>query len=174
MSVTRFPTGIKLGGSAPAGETSDGKIYIYDSSNTLVATITFNGNLTIPDDVTFANESHGFSITQNSVKLAVESDATLANGTYGFTITQNSATLTVPQDLNLTQASAPTAALTTITCSNPTSADYDITNLTQTNPYGFASADEGQTVLTVIKNLQTRLAELESKLQTMGLLAKEL
>jgi len=35
---------------------------------------------------------------------------------------------------------------------------------------GFVTADEGQTVLTVIKNLQTRLAELESKLQTMGLL----
>ena len=277
MSVTGFPTGIKLGGSAPAGETSDGKIYIYDSSDNLVATITFNGNFTIPDDVTLANEtsgfsitqhsvkltvsaastlaglttanvtggftmaqnsktvtikgsptisdetsgfsiadnsvtlivsgnstlagivsaneSHGFSITQNSVKLAVESDATLANGTTGFTLaqnsatltvpsdvtfadgttgftlTQNGATLTVPQDLDLTQATAPITALTTITCSNPGTPDYDITDLTNSSPYGFASADEGQTVLTVIKNLQTRLAELESKLQTMGLLA---
>ena len=146
MSVTRFPTGIKLGGSAPAGETSDGKIYIYNSSDALVATVTFNGNLTVPSNVTFAD------------------------GTTGFAITQNGVTLTIPQNLNLAKASAPPAALTTITCSNPTSADYDITNLTQTNPYGFASADEGQTVLTVIKNLQTRLAELESKLQTMGLL----
>ena len=253
MSVTGFPTGIKLGGSAPAGETSDGKIYIYDSSDSLVATITFNGNFTIPDDVTLANEtsgfsitqhsvkltvsaastlaglttanvtggftmaqnsktvtikgsptisdetsgfsiadnsvtlivsgnstlagivsaneSHGFSITQNSVKLAVESDATLANGTTGFTLTQNGVTITIPQDLDLTQASALTTALTTITCSAPSTPDYDITDLTQTTPYGFASADEGQTVLTVIKNLQTRLAELESKLQAMGLLA---
>jgi len=200
MSVTGFPTGIKLGGSAPAGETSDGKIYIYDSSDSLVATITFNGNFTIPDDVTLANETSGFSITQHSVKLTVSAASTLAglttanvtggftmaqnsktvtikgsptisDETTGFSITQNGVTLTIPQNLNLAKAAAPTTALTTITCSDPGTPDYDITNLTQTTPYGFASADEGQTVLTVIKNLQTRLAELESKLQTMGLLA---
>ena len=147
MSVTRFPTGIKLGGSAPAGETSDGKIYIYNSSDSLVATITFSGDLTISSDVTFSDETTGFSITQNGV------------------------TITIPQDLNLAKATAPITALTTITCSNPGTPDYAIQDLTQTNPYGFVTADEGQTVLTVIKNLQTRLAELESKLQIMGLLA---
>ena len=147
MSVTGFPTGIKLGGSAPAGETSDGKIYIYNSSDSLVATITFSGDLTISSDVTFSDETTGFSITQNGV------------------------TLTIPQNLNLAKATAPATALTTITCSNTGTPDYDITDLTQTNPYGFVTADEGQTVLTVIKNLQTRLAELESKLQIMGLLA---
>ena len=146
MSVTGFPTGIKLGGSAPAGETSDGKIYIYDSSDNLVATITFNGNFTIPDDVTFADETSGFSITQNGV------------------------TLTIPQNLNLAKAAALTLALTTISCSAPSTPDYDIQDITDSSPYGFKTADEGQTVLNVIKNLQTRVNELESKLQTMGLL----
>jgi len=170
MSTTRFSNGLILGGVPVAGE-SDNKIYVYNSSGTLVGTVQFAGDLTIPDDVTFADETSGFSITQNSAKLTVGSNATLANGTTGFTLTQNSATLTVPQSLNLTQAAAPTTALTTITCSPPGTPDYDITNLTNSSPYGFASADEGQSVLTVIANLQTRLAELESKLQTMGLLA---
>ena len=147
MSVTRFPTGIKLGGSAPAGETSDGKIYIYNSSDALVATVTFNGNLTVPSNVTFAD------------------------GTTGFAITQNGVTLTIPQNLNLAKAAALTTALTTISCSAPSTPDYDIQDITNSSPYGFKTAEEGQTVLNVIKNLQTRLAELESKLQTMGLLA---
>lgn len=70
-----------------------------------------------------------------------------------------------------TKPAANTAALTTITCSAPGTPDYAIANLTVTTPYGFASADEGQTVLKVIANLQIRVAELETKLQTLGLLA---
>ena len=146
MSVTRFPTGIKLGGSAPAGETSDGKIYIYNSSDALVATVTFNGNLTVPSNVTFAD------------------------GTTGFAITQNGVTLTIPQNLNLAKASALTTALTTISCSAPSTPNYDIQDITDSSPYGFKTADEGQTVLNVIKNLQTRVNELEARLKSFGLL----
>ena len=111
MSVTRFPTGIKLGGSAPAGETSDGKIYIYNSSDNLVGTI------------------------------------------------------------NLTPGSSLTTALTTITHDEPTTADYNYTSsVTNSSAYGLSSADEFKSLLKVVKNLQTRVNELESKLQTMGLL----
>ena len=70
-----------------------------------------------------------------------------------------------------TKPAANTAALTTITCSAPGTPDYAIANLTATTPYGFASADEGQTVLKVIANLQIRVAELETKFQALGLLA---
>ena len=63
-----------------------------------------------------------------------------------------------------------TTALTTITCSAPGTPDYAIADLTQTTPFGFASADEGQSTLKVIANLQTRLGEVETKLQALGLL----
>lgn len=73
-------------------------------------------------------------------------------------------------ELNALAAAAPAAALTaqltTITCSSPGTPDYAIADLTATSPYGFASADEGQTVLKVIANLQIRLAEVEARLKT--------
>lgn len=62
-----------------------------------------------------------------------------------------------------------TASLTVVTCSAPSTPDYAIADLTQTTPYGFASKDEGQTVLKVIANLQTRQNEIEAKLQALGL-----
>lgn len=71
----------------------------------------------------------------------------------------------------VSKGAALTTALTTITASAPGTPDYAIANLTATSPYGFASADEGQTVLKVIANLQARVNELESRLQTYGLLA---
>lgn len=62
------------------------------------------------------------------------------------------------------QASAMTTQLTAITHTAPGTPDYAIADLTTTSPWGFASQDEGQTVLSVIANLQTRVAELESML----------
>jgi hypothetical protein len=62
-----------------------------------------------------------------------------------------------------------TTQLTTITHTAPTP-DYAIQNLTNTSPYGFVTQDEGNTVLSVIANLQTRVGELETKLQALGLL----
>ena len=66
--------------------------------------------------------------------------------------------------------SALTAQLTTITSSDPTTADYDIADPINSNAYGFTSADEFKTVMKVISNLQTRVAELETKLKNYGLL----
>lgn len=68
------------------------------------------------------------------------------------------------------QVAANTAALTSITYTAPGTPDYAIQDLTDTGGYGFVTADEGNTVLSVIENLQSRVAELESKLQTYGLL----
>jgi hypothetical protein len=69
------------------------------------------------------------------------------------------------------QGAALTTALTSITATAPGTPDYAIANLTDITPFGFASADEGQTVLTVIANLQARVNQLESRLQAYGLLA---
>jgi hypothetical protein len=69
------------------------------------------------------------------------------------------------------QGAALTAQLTTITSTAPGTADYAIQDLTQTTPFGFATKDEGNTVLAVIANLQARLAQVESRLETVGLIA---
>lgn len=57
------------------------------------------------------------------------------------------------------------AALTTITHTSPGSADYAIQNMTSSSPYGFATQDEANTVLSVIKNLQQRVLDLEARVK---------
>lgn len=64
-----------------------------------------------------------------------------------------------------------TDELTTITSTAPGTPDYAIQNLTNVAPYGFVTQDEGNTVLSVIANLQTRVNELETKLNSLGFLA---
>jgi len=64
-----------------------------------------------------------------------------------------------------------TAQLTTITHTEPGTPDYAIQDFTQTTPWGFASHDEANTVLKVIANLQTRVAELETRLRNQGVVA---
>ena len=68
------------------------------------------------------------------------------------------------------EVAANTAALTTITATAPSSADYAIQDLTDSGGFGFKTKDEGNTVLAVIINLQTRVSQLESKLATYGIL----
>jgi hypothetical protein len=63
-----------------------------------------------------------------------------------------------------------TAQFTTITHTAPGTPDYAIQDLTQTTPWGFADHDEGNSVLKVIANLQTRVAALEAALKLMSLL----
>lgn len=69
------------------------------------------------------------------------------------------------------QGAALTAQLTTITHTAAGTADYAIQNLTNSGGYGFVTADEGNTVLAVIANLQTRLAQVEARLEAKGLVA---
>ena len=57
------------------------------------------------------------------------------------------------------------AALTTITHSSPGTPDYAIQNLTTSTPYGFVTQDEGNSVLSVIKNLQQRVLDLEARVK---------
>lgn len=63
-----------------------------------------------------------------------------------------------------------TTALTTITHTAPGTPDYAIQNLTNAGAYGFVTQDEGNTVLSVVANLQARVNGLETKLQSLGLL----
>lgn len=70
----------------------------------------------------------------------------------------------------VSKGSALTTQLTTITFTAPTTPDYAIQNFTQTTPFGFVTADEANSVLSVIANLQSRVSQLEARLQSYGLL----
>ena len=68
------------------------------------------------------------------------------------------------------------AALTTqLTTLAPVDAegtpDYTTDAITNSSPYGFASAQSAITVLYVIANLQVRLAEVEARLEAAGIVA---
>lgn len=65
----------------------------------------------------------------------------------------------------VTRGAALTAQLTTITHTAPGTPDYAIQDLTS-GGYGFVTKDEGNSVLAVIANLQTRVAELEARLNS--------
>lgn len=57
----------------------------------------------------------------------------------------------------------PVAPLTTITHTSPGTPDYAIANITSSTPFGFSTQDEGNTVLSVIRNLQQRVLDLEQR-----------
>lgn len=69
------------------------------------------------------------------------------------------------------QGAALTAQLTSITHTGPGTPDYAIQDLVQNTGFGFVTKDEGNTVLSVILNLQTRLAQVEARLEAIGLVA---
>ena len=68
------------------------------------------------------------------------------------------------------EVSALTTQLTTITSTAPSAPDFAIQDLTNSTPFGFVTKDEGNSVLAVIANLQARVDELETALQTYGML----
>lgn len=76
------------------------------------------------------------------------------------------------QSKNFVQQTALTTALTTITIADAAGTpDYAIAAVTNSSAYGFSNAAEAITLLYVIKNLQTRVGELETKLKAIGILA---
>ena len=72
----------------------------------------------------------------------------------------------------ITVGAALTVQLTTITHTAPGTPDYAVQNLVQNTGFGFVTADEGNSVLKALANLQTRLAEVEARLEAMGLLVE--
>lgn len=70
-----------------------------------------------------------------------------------------------------TQASALTTQLTTITHTAAGTPDYALQDLTNSGGFGFASKDEGNTLLAVVANLQARIAQVEAALEGVGIVA---
>jgi hypothetical protein len=73
--------------------------------------------------------------------------------------------------VKLFTGAALTTQLTTITASAPGTPDYAIQDLVAAAGFGFVTADEGQTFISVVINLQTRVAQLEARLQASGQIA---
>lgn len=69
------------------------------------------------------------------------------------------------------QQTALTTQLTTITFTAPTVADYALQDVTNTTPYGFVDAEELRTFISVVENLQVRMAEVETREQALGFYA---
>ncbi len=78
---------------------------------------------------------------------------------------------TIANPVYSAKGAALTAQLTTITSTAPGTPDYAVQDLINTSAYGFVTKDEGNTVLSVIANLQARVAQLESRLQALALIA---
>ena len=73
--------------------------------------------------------------------------------------------------VKLFKGAALTTSLTSLTQAGAFTPDYAIQALTNVAPYGFVTADEAETVLSVILNLQVRVNQLEARLQASGQIA---
>ena len=71
----------------------------------------------------------------------------------------------------ITQQTAATTATTTLTYTVTGTPDYAVATVTNSTPFGFTTLDEAEAVLNTIKNLQTRVGELVTKLQDNGIIA---
>jgi hypothetical protein len=69
------------------------------------------------------------------------------------------------------QPAALTAQLTTLTADAPGTPDYALGTVTTTSGAGFSTVDECLTVVAVIINLQARMAEVEARLEGIGIVA---
>jgi hypothetical protein len=78
---------------------------------------------------------------------------------------------TIENPVYTAKGAALTTQLTTITSTAPGTPDYAIQDLVNSSAYGFVTKDEGNSVLAVIANLQARVAQLESRLQALSLIA---
>jgi len=157
--------------SAGSVDASDGNILVGNNSSFVVengATLRSSIGVGVSDDVTFNSVAINGNIA-GSLKLLYNNPSST---NYELSIVQTSSNqLTIGSDINLTEQTALTSGLTQISHTSPGTPDYAIQDLTDTSPFGFATKDEGNTVLSVIKNLQIRIAELESKLQSIGIIA---
>ncbi len=78
---------------------------------------------------------------------------------------------TIANPVYTAKGAALTTQLTSITSTAPGTPDYAIQYLVNSSAFGFVTKDEGNTVLSVIANLQTRVAELETRLKALNLIA---
>lgn len=70
-----------------------------------------------------------------------------------------------------TQSVALTAAHASLTQAGTDSGDVAIQAITNSSPFGFANAAEGEAVVACVRNAMTRLGEIEAALEAAGIVA---
>jgi hypothetical protein len=131
--------------------------------------------------LTFWTTATGTTTAGERCRLSAAGNLLIGTTTDGMTA---NGSLAVAQDLahrgtkagffNTTPVAKPsalTAQLTTVTFTAPVTANYALTGTAVTNatPWGFATSDDVNTLLSVVANLQARLAAAETNLKNFGL-----
>lgn len=134
---------------------------------------TLGGNLTVT-----GNTTHTGTLTQTGASsfagaITITDVNVVLSATTGTKIgTATTQKLSFFNATPIVQPTALTAAKPTFTIADAEGTpDNAIQAVTQTTPFGFANAAEAITILYKIQNMHTRLGELETKLQALGLLA---
>jgi hypothetical protein len=107
------------------------------------------------------------AITAGTSITATLGDITATDGDVVITDATNGVKVGANKVLGA-RGAALTAQLTSLTHTAPGTPDYALQDLTDTGGFGFKTKDEGNSVLAVILNLQTRVAELEARLKVTG------
>lgn len=142
----------------------------YDVSNYFSTTVGSTGGVTFDSVGSGAGFTFSDAVTINGL-LTLSARDIATDTTTGMKIgTATTQKIGFYNKTPVVQPTALTTQLTTITATAPGTPDYAIQDLTA-GGFGFVTADEGQSVLKVILNLQTRVGELETKLKDLGLLA---
>jgi len=132
----------------------------------------FNDIVDIPVDSTSADGTeHGVGITVGGTRIFKVGALSDGAGDVDTTTMQFLGThLGFYGVTPVVRPTALTTQLTSITHTAPGTPDYAIQDLVDSGGFGFVTKDEGNTVLSTILNLQTRVAELQTKLTALGLL----
>lgn len=124
-----------------------------------VGTLSASGSLIAVGSSTFG----GIFITDNrNVTLGTGTGTTFATGTNQKLAFYNSTPVV--------QQAGLTAVVGTVTFSEPTTPDYAMAAMVSAG-FGFSTLNEAHSILKVIANLQTRVAEISTRLTTYGLLS---
>lgn len=165
FSIVPKGTSLSIGGHFRIGRTD----FIADATNyeriELLTTLSTPGGGLDADSFYLVSKAAGTGTLRPFI-LGTHDGTTLLKR-----ITWNATGIAFFDGTPVAQQAALTAQDTTLTHSAPGTPDFAIQDMTQSTPWGFASQDEGNTVLQVVANLQARLQEVEDKLQAYGLLA---
>lgn len=145
-----------------ASSQSANLLELQNSSGTPLAFVTPLGGAVFNDgggDTDFRVESDNY----DALFIDASNDATVVMNNASGKIAFFGAT-------PVTKQTELTDELTTITHTAPGTPDYAVQDLTDIGGFGFTTKDEGNSVLAVVANLQTRVKELEDKLVAYGLL----
>lgn len=155
------------------GVTIGTDVQAWDAQLDDIAALPFtNGNVIVGTGTAWAAESG--ATARSSLGLGASDNPTFNNVTVNNaeingTLNHDGTTVGFYNTAPVAQAGALTAQSTTITHTAPGTPDFALQDLVDSgvgSAFGFATKDEGNTLLSVVANLQARVAELEAALDS--------